>query len=191
MNNSFQYISGRELIERWGVDLVKLWQINDKSLQAYKVDRKGPYARPPWEKHPSQIEGAIKINENVFLVPETPETAPQLLAGVFLVKEIDTFEKEHPEIIPQSLSNEEPGEPGNLALYKKKACQAMRAVGVVVKWQMTQSHKLTQKNLEDFMLKKFGGNDGIAGKTWNKIVWDALPDEIKNSGRGNPKEPMP
>ncbi len=187
----FKYISGKELMERWDIDLVRLWQIRDNALQAYWISREDPCAPPAWAVETDELDltviGGIKINKFVTLCPANPPDDQRFMECVFLFEDIEKFEKDHPETIDQPLTKKEAQELGLLRREKAKSDLAMKAVGAVVQWQLGQKYKLTLRTLKTFMGNHF---DVIAGKTWNKRIWDVLPKEIKNSGKGNPKEPM-
>ena len=72
----FQYISGKELMERWDIDLVRLWHIRDNFLQAYSICREDPCAPPAWAVEADEsdltVMGGIKINRFVTLCPANP-----------------------------------------------------------------------------------------------------------------------
>ncbi len=141
-DNLFKYISGKDLMDRWGIDLTKMWQISDDFLQAYEVRRKGSYLMPPSINSP--VEDGIKINSNVTLYPKKPISDPTLLGFVFLINDIKCFEKDRPEIIDPA--NPQPqiqpqngividGTAPEYLLVAAKAWEALYKSGEYRKWK--------------------------------------------------------
>ena len=159
-----QYISGRELIEKWGVDLVKMWQIYDKGLKAYEVRRKGdfnmPYV-PPGQERP--VLGQIKLNDNVTLIPYAPTTNPVLMGAVFLIVDIEQFEKDNPEDI-QKLNTPQEAQPlygiivdGTAPEYLRIAAEAWKALyqsGEHLKWKTGHIKNITAWIKENYKIEK-------------------------------------
>ena len=179
-----KYIDGRELMERWGMGSTALIQYCDGYIQAYHKERVGPPSS--WQKK-THIEGSVKINADVILVPVALPHELSITGCLFLIDEINQFEKDHPEIINQPLSKLDAQELGRLRREMSIVPSTMEAIGAVVLWQMSQEYKLTQPGLKKFMQTNF---PKIEGKTMNKRIWVALPKGIKNSGTGNHQEPM-
>ena len=186
MSNLFQYISGKDLMNRWGADLAKMRQLCSVKIQAYREIQHeplgpgrspdcydgfapgfiGPESDRNWSPPQSFYRSFYKMPQEererypkapyISLETYSPHSEKDMHVVVFLLEIIEQFEQDHPEIINQPVASKEPKEfkkSGNLDLYKRKSKQAMKAVGAVVQWQMSQDYKLTKNALKEFMIE--------------------------------------
>lgn len=101
MSNLFKYISGRELMERWSLDAIKMRQLCGGDIQAYTVRQKPLHPVPPSPWGTQTVDGLVEINANTQLVPYNPESNSDFMQSAFLISDIKALEKKYKELQPQ------------------------------------------------------------------------------------------
>lgn len=74
---------------------------------------------------------------------------------------------------------------GRLEKQNKNWDESLKAIIAIVRWTEAGKYKITRSRLKQFMKENF---PNIEGYTINKKLWAAIPENLKNSGSGNPKE---
>ncbi len=85
------------------------------------------------------------------------------------------------------LERTEAQELGRLRKDMGKWNESLKAIVEVVRLAENGKYKLTKTRLKTFMEDNF---PEIECHTMNERLWAAVPQNLKNSGSGNPKEPM-
>lgn len=177
-------ISGVQLMEQTGLSLP---EIQARGIQAFKeiVDKPKPPLHGSKEgRFFGKLLAGLTMRRIILFFPESIDDMPNCFYLLRGVEEMEESNSDEAEQTP--LTKSEKQELGRLRKEKEKWDESISASVSIGIWLTELKYKITHKELEAQILKAF---PDIPKSTINKKIWEAIPEDYKNTG-GAKKQPQ-